>query len=140
MLAYVPSREFIFAENGQAALDELQRHPDIDVVLTDLHMPVMDGLTLLGRIPEVNPMARTVIVTAYGDMHNIRAALNRGAFDFLLKPIDFSDLEATVEKIAANAVMAGCEPKMMRALIPLLRAVCDERFNVHGIQATTHFA
>jgi peroxiredoxin len=47
---------------------------------------------------------------------------------------------ATVEKIAANAVMAGCEPEMMRVLIPLTRAACDERFNIHGVQATTHFA
>ena len=48
--------------------------------------------------------------------------------------------EATVEKIAANAVMAGCAPEMMRALIPLARALCDERLNIHGVQATTHFA
>jgi hypothetical protein len=47
---------------------------------------------------------------------------------------------ATVEKIAANAVMAGCAPEMMRVLIPLVRAACDERFNMHGVQATTHFA
>ena len=48
--------------------------------------------------------------------------------------------QATVEKIAANAVMAGCEPRMMNVLIALVRAVCDERFNLHGVQATTHFA
>lgn len=48
--------------------------------------------------------------------------------------------EATVEKIAANAVMAGCRPSMMRVLVPLVRAVCDERFNAHGVQATTQFA
>jgi len=47
---------------------------------------------------------------------------------------------ATVEKIAANAVMAGCTPEMLRVLIPLVRAACDERFNLHGVQATTHFA
>ena len=47
---------------------------------------------------------------------------------------------ATVEKIAANAVMAGCGPELMRVLIPLVRAACDERFNLHGVQATTHFA
>src|SRR5206468_1274957 len=48
--------------------------------------------------------------------------------------------EATIEKIAANAVMARCSPLMMRVLVPLVRAVCDERFNIHGVQATTHFA
>ncbi len=47
--------------------------------------------------------------------------------------------EATVEKIAANAVMAGCRPETMRVLIPLVRALCDERFNAHGVQATTQF-
>lgn len=48
--------------------------------------------------------------------------------------------EATVEKIAANAVMAGCAPEMMRVLPTVVRAICDERFNIHGVQATTHFA
>ncbi|WP_437492421.1 response regulator [Sorangium sp. So ce1014] len=90
--------ELIFADNGQLALDELRRHQDIDVIVTDLNMPVMDGLTLLEHIPEVNPLARTVIVSAYGDMINIRRAMNRGAFDFLCKPIDLDDLETTLEK------------------------------------------
>lgn len=90
--------ELVFADNGQLALEELRRHPDIDVVITDINMPVMDGLTLLEHIPEVNPLARTVIVSAYGDMVNIRRAMNRGAFDFLCKPIDFDDLETTLEK------------------------------------------
>ncbi|KYG06203.1 serine/threonine protein kinase [Sorangium cellulosum] len=90
--------ELVFADNGERALDELRRHPDIDVVVTDINMPVMDGLALLERIPEVNPLARTVIVSAYGDMTNIRRAMNRGAFDFVLKPINFEDLEATLEK------------------------------------------
>ncbi|XYI02910.1 protein kinase domain-containing protein [Sorangium sp. So ce1128] len=90
--------ELVFADNGQLALEELRRHPDIDVVVTDLNMPVMDGLALLERIPELNPLARTVIVSAYGDMTNIRRAMNRGAFDFLFKPINFEDLDATLEK------------------------------------------
>jgi eukaryotic-like serine/threonine-protein kinase len=90
--------QFLFATEGRAALEELRRHPDIDVVLADINMPVMDGLTLLGHIPEVNPLARTVMVSAYGDMGNIRSAMNRGSFDFVLKPIDFVDLEATIEK------------------------------------------
>ncbi|WP_438001780.1 protein kinase [Sorangium sp. So ce185] len=90
--------ELVFAENGQLALDELRRNPDIDVIVTDLNMPVMDGFSLLERVPEVNPLAKTVIVSAYGDMPNIRRAMNRGAFDFLFKPIHFEDLEATLEK------------------------------------------
>ncbi|WP_437738762.1 protein kinase domain-containing protein [Sorangium sp. So ce1335] len=94
--------EFIFAGNGEAALHELRRHPDVDVILTDIKMPVMDGLTFLGRVPEVNPFAKTVMVSAYGDMVNIRSAMNQGAFDFLLKPIHCTDLEATIDKTARH--------------------------------------
>jgi eukaryotic-like serine/threonine-protein kinase len=94
--------ELVFAENGQAALDTLARHADVDVVLADIHMPVMDGLTLLGRIAEAHPLVKTVIVSAYGDMANIRRAMNLGAFDFLIKPIDLDDLDATVERTARS--------------------------------------
>ncbi|MDI3283736.1 protein kinase [Polyangium sp. 15x6] len=89
---------FVFATNGESALEELRKHGDIDVVLTDINMPGMDGLTFLSRVGDVNPLVRTIIVSAYGDMSNIRTAMNRGAFDFLVKPIDFKDLEVTIEK------------------------------------------
>lgn len=89
---------FVFAHDGRQALSLLEQQPDIDLVLTDINMPGMDGLTLLDRIPRINPVVRTVVVTAYGDMANIRTAMNRGAFDFVTKPIDFQDLEATIEK------------------------------------------
>ena len=92
--------EFVFAGNGQEALDRLHEHPDVDVVLADINMPVMDGLTLLGRLPEASPVTKTVMVSAYGDMQNIRAAMNGGAFDFVCKPVDFNDLEVTIEKTA----------------------------------------
>jgi serine/threonine protein kinase/class 3 adenylate cyclase len=90
--------DFVFAQDGEDALDELRRQPDIDVIITDINMPRMDGLTLLSHIGELNPHARTVVASAYGDMTNIRTAMNRGAFDFLVKPIDFNDLAATLEK------------------------------------------
>jgi eukaryotic-like serine/threonine-protein kinase len=99
------SYHLLFADNGQAALEELRQHPDVDVVLTDIKMPVMDGLTLLGRIAEVTPMAKTVMVSAYSDMGNIRRAMNEGAFDFLVKPITRDDLKATLAK-AIKQVMA----------------------------------
>ncbi|WP_437642012.1 protein kinase domain-containing protein [Sorangium sp. So ce854] len=89
---------FVFAGDGESALAELRNHPDTDVVLTDINMPRMDGLTLLPHIGDVTPHARAVVVSAYGDMQNIRTAMNRGAFDFLVKPIDFKDLELTIEK------------------------------------------
>lgn len=94
--------EFSFANNGWAALDELRRRPDIDLILSDINMPEMDGLTLLQRVSELNPLVRVIIVSAYGDMRNIRTAMNRGAFDFLTKPIDFRDLEATIDKTARH--------------------------------------
>lgn len=94
--------EFLFAGNGQEALERLLDNPDIDIVLSDINMPVMDGLTLLGRLPEASPMTKTVMVSAYGDMENIRAAMNHGAFDFVCKPVDFNDLELTIEKTAIH--------------------------------------
>ena len=65
------------------------------MVVTDINMPRMDGLSLLQKLQESEEKVSTIIVSAYGDMSNIRTAMNRGAFDFLTKPIDFPDLEAT---------------------------------------------
>ena len=90
--------EFIFAVNGNDALDKLQQHPDVDVMLSDINMPEMDGLTLLSKLKELSPLIKAVIVSAYGDMDNIRTAMNRGAFDFITKPVNFEDLELTMEK------------------------------------------
>jgi adenylate cyclase len=90
--------EFVFAQNGEEALQQVKDHPDLDIILSDINMPVMDGLTLLSRLPEANPMVKTVVVSAYGDMQNIRTAMNRGAFDFICKPVDFEDLDVTMEK------------------------------------------
>ena len=90
--------EFVNAGDGEAALEVLRSHPDIDIVLTDINMPRMDGLTLLGRLAEAESLLKAVVVTAYGDMENIRMAMNRGAFDFLTKPIDLGDLEITINK------------------------------------------
>ena len=89
---------FVFAQNGVEALLKLQEHPDMDIVLSDINMPEMDGLTLLTKLPEANPIIKAVIVSAYGDMENIRTAMNRGAFDFICKPVNFEDLELTMEK------------------------------------------
>ncbi len=92
----------VFAQNGVEALKQLEAHADVDMVLSDINMPQMDGLTLLNQLNELNRDLRAVIVTAYGDMKNIRTAMNRGAFDFITKPIDFQDLEATIAKTLAH--------------------------------------
>jgi adenylate cyclase len=96
--------EFIFAVNGNDALDKIQQHPDIDIVLSDINMPEMDGLTLLSRLSESSPLIKSVIVSAYGDMENIRTAMNRGAFDFITKPINFEDLSVTMEKTIKHVI------------------------------------
>lgn len=91
--------QFRFASDGTEALEQLEADREIELILTDINMPRMDGLTLLTKLREMNhPVLKAVIVSAYGDMDNIRVAMNRGAFDFLTKPIDLRDLETTVEK------------------------------------------
>jgi class 3 adenylate cyclase/DNA-binding response OmpR family regulator len=90
--------EFIFARNGEEALLKIHEHPDLDIILSDINMPVMDGLTLLSRLSETNSLLKAIMVSAYGDMQNIRTAMNRGAFDFVCKPVDFDDLDLTMEK------------------------------------------
>ena len=90
--------EFVFAENGRDALEKIHFHNDIDIVLSDINMPEMDGLTLLSKIASQHPLLKTVMVSAYGDMENIRTAMNSGAFDFITKPVNFQDLELTIEK------------------------------------------
>jgi len=90
--------EFLFAINGRHALEQLEQNTDVDLVLSDINMPEMDGLTLLAKLNEKNLLLKSVIISAYGDMENIRTAMNRGAFDFVTKPVNFSDLELTIEK------------------------------------------
>ncbi len=90
--------EFIFAINGNDALKKLEENTEVDIVLSDINMPEMDGLTLLTRLNDVSPLIKAVIVSAYGDMDNIRVAMNRGAFDFLCKPVNFDDLDITIKK------------------------------------------
>ena len=93
--------EFYFAHNGLEALQLMLVQPDFDVILSDINMPEMDGLTLLAKINEMqNPALKCIMVSAYGDMENIRSAMNQGAFDFTTKPINLEDLERTIEKAA----------------------------------------
>jgi sigma-B regulation protein RsbU (phosphoserine phosphatase) len=91
--------EFVFAHNGLEALTMMLKHPDVEIILSDINMPEMDGLTLLAKINEMrNPALKVIMVSAYGDMGNIRQAMNNGAFDFATKPIDLDDLSVTIEK------------------------------------------
>ena len=95
--------EFFFAHNGIEALQTMLEHPDIDIVLSDINMPEMDGLTLLKKINDRhNPALKVIMVSAYGEMNNIRTAMNNGAFDFATKPIDLDDLQLTIDKAVAE--------------------------------------
>jgi adenylate cyclase len=114
--------EFLFAKDGQDALEILDNTPDIDMVLSDINMPRMDGLTLLVRLNEQHKDLKTVIVSAYGDMGNIRTAMNRGAFDFVTKPIEFEDLETTITKTMEH--------------LTLFRALKDEKAQAERAHAT----
>ena len=89
---------FLFARDRVEALAALKANGQIDLVVTDINMPRMDGLSLLQKLQENEKQVSTIIVSAYGDMGNIRAAMNRGAFDFVTKPIDFQDLQTTIAK------------------------------------------
>ena len=96
---------FLFARDGMQALETLESHEEIELIMTDINMPRMDGLTLLNELRTVRPRVRAVVVSAYGDMPNIRTAMNRGAFDFVTKPIDFKDLELTIEKTMTHVAL-----------------------------------
>jgi adenylate cyclase len=102
--------DFRFARHGEEALEVLQGEPDIGLLLLDINMPVMDGLTLLNELRARCSPVRAVIVSAYGDMANIRTAMNRGAFDFVTKPVDLNDLEVTIDKtLEAIAYVRGLD-------------------------------
>ncbi|MEM1055994.1 MAG: adenylate/guanylate cyclase domain-containing protein [Bacteroidota bacterium] len=105
--------ELDFAADGQEALDKVLADPDIEVIVTDLNMPRMDGLTLLGHLDELDRRHKAVVVTAYGDMENIRTAMNKGAFDFLTKPLDMEDLQITLQQ-ARRAVEREREADRVR--------------------------
>lgn len=98
--------EFVFANNGAEALDKLEEHADIQLILSDINMPEMDGLTFLSRLNEQKkPYLKAVMVSAFNDMDNIRTAMNQGAFDFVTKPINLDDLEITINKTVSHIEM-----------------------------------
>ena len=127
--------EFVFAENGRDALEKILLNTDVDIVLSDINMPEMDGLTLLTKIGEQHPWMKTVMVSAYGDMENIRSAMNSGAFDFITKPVNFEDLEVTIEKTIKqvsqikNTLKAIKENNILKMYVDKMDLVFRERGN-----------
>ncbi len=140
--------KFLFAQDGKEAVDILLEKKEVHMVVTDINMPRMDGLTLLGKIQEIDPNIRSIIVSAYGDMKNIRTAMNRGAFDFVVKPLDFEDFRITLERTAnymeewreaqesksklrnlQNELETASE--MQQSILPI-EFPLDPRFTIHG--------
>ena len=117
--------EFLFAVNGSDALDKIRDFEDLDIVLSDINMPEMDGLTLLDKMGTLNPIIKAVIVSAYGDMDNIRVAMNRGAFDFITKPVNFEDLDLTIIKTIRHVTQTRQTLKAIREN-NILRMYVDE--------------
>ncbi len=109
----------VFASDGVEALEAIEADPEIELVVTDINMPRMDGLTLLARLGDLKRRIKAVVVTAYSDMENIRTAMNRGAFDFLTKPIDMGDLQITVDQ-AREAVGREREAARVRSIFTSL--------------------
>ena len=125
---------FVFARDGQEALDLLADDPDVLMVLSDINMPGMDGLTLLGKLEDLHSDLKTVIVSAYGDLKNIRTAMNRGAFDFLTKPIDFADLETTILKTLSH-LEGFRELNRQKTAAEAARAILAKYFSPNVVEA-----
>lgn len=126
--------DFLFAHNGLEALQVLLKNPDIDIILSDINMPEMDGLTLLAKINEMrNPALKCIMVSAYGDMDNIRQAMNSGAFDFATKPIDLDDLDKTIEKAIEQIDFVRNSQKEHRQLVDIQNDLSVAREIQHAI-------
>ncbi len=134
---------FIFAQDGVQALEALDQHDEIELIMTDINMPRMDGLTLLTELKSARPRVRAVVVSAYGDMRNIRTAMNRGAFDFITKPIDFQDLELTLDKSLQHVAMlreAMSQRNRLMAIHEELRVARKMQLSIlPQVFPTTHF-
>ena len=128
---------FTFAHNGVEALAKLADN-NVDIVLTDLNMPEMDGLTLISKLREQYPNTKSVIISAYGDMGNIRKALNHGAFDFLTKPIDFEDLEITIGKTIVE-VLALKQAELDREKLSIIERELNVAYQIQSSMVPRDF-
>lgn len=136
---YLRGYEFIFARDGLKGLQLIKEHPDIELALLDINMPEMDGLTLLEKIKEINPSIRSIMLSAYGDMSNIRTAMNRGAFDFLNKPIDLTDLGITIKKTIEEVKRLKEIDQTQQENFVLKQKASDLEMQVLRAQMNPHF-
>ncbi|MDO4948607.1 MAG: SpoIIE family protein phosphatase [Bacteroidales bacterium] len=126
--------DFLFAHNGLEALQVMLKNPDIDIVLSDINMHEMDGLKLLAKINELrNPALKCIMVSAYGDLDNIRQAMNSGAFDFATKPIDLDDLDKTIEKAIEQINFVRSSQREHKQLVDIQNDLSVAREIQHAI-------
>ncbi len=111
------------ASSADEALDQIRKRGDIDVVLTDLKMPGMDGVALLKEIKHLDPMIEVVLMTGYGSIKNAVEAMKYGAADYITKPFDTNELLMTVGKIAK---LSGLEEEVYRLRSELREKYCFE--------------
>jgi len=112
--------EFLFAHNGVEAIEIMEHNEDINIILADINMPKMNGLEFLRELAKLKrPLVHVVMVSAYGDMKNLRLAMNLGAFDFINKPIDFMDMETTIFKAKDKIDLIVEQQKEMLRLITI---------------------
>ena len=136
---FLSDYQFTYANNGLEALKAIRKFPDIEIVLLDINMPEMDGLTFLEKSRNENPMIQSIIMSAYGDMSNIRLAMNRGAFDFLIKPINMKDLEATIIKTIDHVNQLKENSKIANENITLKEHAAELEMQALRAQMNPHF-
>lgn len=118
---------FQFARNGKEALAKLEADTELSIIMTDINMPEMDGIALLSHLQHLNRPYKAIVISAYGDMPNIRSAMNQGASEFITKPIDFQDLEITINKIIQqyNQLNEGAAAKTQLRTIELELSIAN---------------
>lgn len=88
-------------DTGEKALEYIQKNP-VHIVLTDICMPGMNGISLIAKIKEINPDIAVICISGYSDYEYLRACIRAGANDYLLKPIDKEELFETVKCVVSG--------------------------------------
>lgn len=105
--------ELDFAVNGQEAVVLIQEKP-IDLVLTDMKMPVKDGISLLHDAKRMRPGLPVILLTAYGSIESAVKAMKEGAYDYIVKPLKMDEIEMVIDKALAHADLVR-ENRYLRA-------------------------
>jgi DNA-binding NtrC family response regulator len=94
--------EVSLAGNGLEALNFL-RSNDVELIITDLNMPEMNGLMFLRELNRSYPTSKVIMITAYGEVESYLEAITLGAFEYINKPVKYDDLKKVIDKISKTA-------------------------------------